>query len=478
VWRARRTSSSKAISRSMLAVLVAFGLAALTPCRAFGDDGKSSTILGLGAPGEDPAFVLILPPGNLRVSEYASVLREGRMLCRLKLAPNQPVFICIFGQEADPAPGGSKMPVLLNSKLISVALESGGAEGDPISTDWHSERELSVLSVTGAGVPPTLAAVSKSRNLESAEWLDLSEIVFSVSLPRSRQEADLETRLQREGGDVSLDELCSILKAGTVIVSTRRLDVFEAARSVQFPRTTVGRTEFVKGNPEAVDPSGTVRPLMVGSPVYQTDRLVCSSASKLSVEFSDGTVLWLGESSELTVDAYAFRRDKPSLTSAGLRFIKGVCRVVTGAITKLNPDRFRVRMRMASIGIRGCETGFRSTDVRNDVYILEIGKEETVVVAATVDGGDFDSVYVHDLSRKKEEDPKIKIIEMDQSGAGVSIIAKKGPTLVELDRTDVQFFRDSTSHMPAARFEMDQKPGQADVMIRPAEEQASENQAQ
>ena len=99
-----------------------------------------------------------------------------------------------------------------------------------------------------------------------------------------------------------------------------------------------------------------------------------------------------------------------------------------------NPDRFRVRMRMASIGIRGCETGFRSTDVRNDVYILEIGKEETVVVAATVDGGDFDSVYVHDLSRKKEEDPKIKIIEMDQSGAGVSIIAKKGPTLVELDR--------------------------------------------
>lgn len=476
-WRA--TNGSEVFFFRVGLLLRAFCMLLVLSLRTFAVEHKPPILVKLGISADDgPEMGLILPSGSLRIAEYDSVLRDGRMLCRLKLAEDQLAFVCLFAEQEDAKASSSGMSELLVSKSISLVLEPERAAGKPVAREWHSGRDLELLITTQAGAVAAGIEVSKSTNLESAEWFELSEIVYPVSLPRSRREADLENRLQQKGGDVSVDEVSSILKAGTVLIAMRRLDIFEAARRVPFSRPSVGRAEFVKGKPEAVEPSGAVRALVVGSPVYQTDRLVCGSAAKLSVEFHDGTVLWLGESSDLTVDAYAFVGDKPSRASAALRFAKGVCRIVTGAITKLNPERFKVRMRMASIGIRGCETGFRSTDVRNDVYILEIGKLETVVVAATVDGSDFASVYVHDLSRTREEDRKIRIIEMSRSGSGVSVVAEKGPTLVELERSDVRFFRDATSHLPSARFDIDQEPAKADVMIRPAEKQAPENEVQ
>ncbi|OGV57642.1 MAG: hypothetical protein A2283_02850 [Lentisphaerae bacterium RIFOXYA12_FULL_48_11] len=84
--------------------------------------------------------------------------------------------------------------------------------------------------------------------------------------------------------------------------------------------------------------------------------------------------------------------------------MKGVFRVVTGKITKINPERFRVRTKMATIGIRGCDVGFFVTEQSANVYVISLkGKESITVVARDkAGGGEWDG-----LVAGKWEDPDV-----------------------------------------------------------------------
>jgi len=44
----------------------------------------------------------------------------------------------------------------------------------------------------------------------------------------------------------------------------------------------------------------------------------------------------------------------------------------------MNPDRFKVTTRMATIGIRGCELGFKITKESENVYVINLAGKETV----------------------------------------------------------------------------------------------------
>ncbi len=84
-----------------------------------------------------------------------------------------------------------------------------------------------------------------------------------------------------------------------------------------------------------------------------SDHLTTAEKGRLQVIFSDKTTLTLGPSSTIVIDKYVYQADK----SAGA-FVatatKGFFRMITGNISRLFPDRVKVKTPAATIGIRGC----------------------------------------------------------------------------------------------------------------------------
>ncbi|MES9902028.1 MAG: FecR domain-containing protein [Sedimenticola sp.] len=115
----------------------------------------------------------------------------------------------------------------------------------------------------------------------------------------------------------------------------------------------IGRVAVLQGAAHAVGADGTRRPLHLSSKVFMSDHLTTAEKGRLQVIFSDKTTLTLGPSSTIVIDKYVYQADK----SAGA-FVatatKGFFRMITGNISRLFPDRVKVKTPAATIGIRGC----------------------------------------------------------------------------------------------------------------------------
>lgn len=153
-------------------------------------------------------------------------------------------------------------------------------------------------------------------------------------------------------------------------------------------REPVGHIAAMEGEASAVSPDTTRRALLPKAPVFLGDRITTGPGGRLQIALSDGTVISEGEKSELVIDEYIHSPSKKDANACTLKILRGIVRVVTGQITRLNPERFRVRSRMASIGVRGCDLAFSVTEEGENVYVLSFGNpDESVVVYARPDAG-------------------------------------------------------------------------------------------
>lgn len=84
------------------------------------------------------------------------------------------------------------------------------------------------------------------------------------------------------------------------------------------------------------------------------ERIVTGKDSAASLVLKDGTVLTLGP--DTTADLSQFQFD--STTQEGnllLDLLQGSVRVVTGLLSKVNPERFKVKTPTAVVGVRGTD---------------------------------------------------------------------------------------------------------------------------
>jgi hypothetical protein len=127
----------------------------------------------------------------------------------------------------------------------------------------------------------------------------------------------------------------------------------------------------------ATTPAGITRPLALKSPIFPNDKIKTAPGAKLQILFADNSIVAQGANSEMIIDAYIYRPgDKSSWCS--LRFVSGVFRAITGKITDLNPERFKVETRLATIGIRGCDLAFRVAPGSETIYILELPDNRSI----------------------------------------------------------------------------------------------------
>jgi len=213
-----------------------------------------------------------------------------------------------------------------------------------------------------------------------------------------------------------------------------------------------------------------------GTKVHFGDTLISGEESKAKVEFDDKSVVWLSELSELVINSYVYdERDKKN-SSCVFRLAKGSGRFVTGTITKINPERFKVKTRMATIGIRGCEVGIEADDRSSEIYVFSLGKRETVVVETTSDGtamlkaGTGKAV---DIEGKKK-----KRILVNKEGRLILCTMGKSPEFVVLEKEQIEEFRKRTSLVPPAKYKIKQDSDGSVFEITPVDKDADNKEGQ
>ena len=118
--------------------------------------------------------------------------------------------------------------------------------------------------------------------------------------------------------------------------------------------------------------------LSTGSKIYFGDTILVKAQSNAQILLLDETALTVGEKSELTIDEFIY--DPETKIGKIVSNIKiGTVRIITGEISKKNPDNLEVNIPTGSIGARGTEfVVVTESDEKSTVVLLGPGKKNTL----------------------------------------------------------------------------------------------------
>ena len=311
----------------------------------------------------------------------------------------------------------------------------------------HMKAKLYVLFVCGILVLLVVVAVM-TRSLFRLSVPDVSKSVQATGQVKPYATPVSETRIE-VGESKGQEKIASVagIKTPPVVPRTASAAPVQAQTSA-VPAVAVAVVIEVRGTAFATGSGGKARPLMTDSRVYLNEKIETVKAASVKIKFDNGTIMSQGENSSVMIDQYVYNPGNRVDTKFGMYLIKGACHMVTGLITEINPERFKVRTRLATVGIRGCELAFRSKPDEDDIYILGLSGKENVTVDTTTDGQQMVNVLTRENLPIEEQ--KKKTINVSESGMEVSIISGKGPEerAIGLDETD-EIMTESSGLMPA-----------------------------
>lgn len=234
----------------------------------------------------------------------------------------------------------------------------------------------------------------------------------------------------------------------------------------------IGQVVLVRGNAFAIGPARRRRELELNSRIFLNEKIETGPGTRLKIKFDDESIVSQGENSVIIIDHYVYDTGRPAETRFVMRFLKGVCRVMTGMITNINPRRFKVRMRMATIGIRGCDLAFRTTFERDDIYVIELSGEKTVRIEATSDGSQIMNLLTGEELHL--DNSKKMTVDVVKPGTLVSVIKGKGVEQRRMGPEDIRQITGETSQLSPASYDLFQTSNSAVFTLRPQKKTTSE----
>lgn len=91
----------------------------------------------------------------------------------------------------------------------------------------------------------------------------------------------------------------------------------------------------------------------LGAALETKDTIITAKDSKAQLTFSDNTIVTVGKQSKFSVDDYL--DDNTPNSNAKFNMISGTIRAMSGKIGKIAPEKFTVKTKTATIGIRGTD---------------------------------------------------------------------------------------------------------------------------
>jgi hypothetical protein len=118
--------------------------------------------------------------------------------------------------------------------------------------------------------------------------------------------------------------------------------------------------------------------LSTGSKIFYGDTIIVKEKSNAQILLLDETALTVGEKSELTIDDFVY--DPKTKVGKIVSNIKlGTVRIVTGEISKQNPDNLNIKVPTGSIGARGTEFAvLTESNNKSTIVLLGPGKNNTL----------------------------------------------------------------------------------------------------
>ena len=95
------------------------------------------------------------------------------------------------------------------------------------------------------------------------------------------------------------------------------------------------------------------RSLTQGDPVFVEDQVTTGGKSFAMLQFIDGAIVTVRPNSKVIIEQYVFNSGDED--AAILNLMEGGLRIITGAITKSQPESFKVKTPIALMGVRGTE---------------------------------------------------------------------------------------------------------------------------
>ncbi|MFQ5994246.1 MAG: FecR domain-containing protein [Acidiferrobacterales bacterium] len=114
-----------------------------------------------------------------------------------------------------------------------------------------------------------------------------------------------------------------------------------------------GQVVMTNGPFVALQADGSARSLSRNSEFYEGDRLWTGPRTKAQVRFTDGAIMTLRPDTEFSVDEYEFNEKDAGRNKSLFTLVKGGFRTLTGLITRLRPEAYRVKTSYAIVGVRG-----------------------------------------------------------------------------------------------------------------------------
>ena len=142
----------------------------------------------------------------------------------------------------------------------------------------------------------------------------------------------------------------------------------------------------LKGNVEIKSEAVSINATL-GASLNEKDSVITADKSKAQIIFNDETIVTVGKNSNFSISKYIF--DDVNEPVAEFSMIKGAMKAITGRIGKIAPQKFKVKTKTATIGIRGtnftvismedgttrayCTYGAISATINSKVYSIKQG---------------------------------------------------------------------------------------------------------
>ena len=124
------------------------------------------------------------------------------------------------------------------------------------------------------------------------------------------------------------------------------LIVFSSAAYAGIAKIVAARGDII------VTRDGKLLPAKTGFELEKKDIITTQAKAKAQILFEDKTVITIGKSSIFKIEEYLYDEKNPELS---FNVSKGAFRAITGKIGKIAPDRFKLKTKTATIGIRGTQ---------------------------------------------------------------------------------------------------------------------------
>lgn len=163
----------------------------------------------------------------------------------------------------------------------------------------------------------------------------------------------------------------------------------------------------------------------VGSTLDLKDTLITKDKSKALLLFNDKTSITVGKNSTMNMKSFVYDLQQPSKDKATFKFAKGLFRTITGQIGKINKKKFKIKVKSASIGIRGT------------VFDVAVSKDATKV--GVVQGGIY---YVDSTTMKSFDVKKGENLVYDDTTGGVKISVGNLKETKQMDKDSKEMKKD------------------------------------